>query len=132
MESRTRAPFRCPASAVVRDERAFGQLTIHANAVAFEPRGFLNSVMAVGVVGRIVHTARDLVLVRARLRPARSNVALLINGDPQLGYGVEASVRLAGRNREAVTSALEAAEYTIDEQVSWFSLTGPSSEGSLA
>ena len=51
MDARTRAPYRCAASAVVGTERAFGQLTVHAATVAFEPRGLFNSMFAVGVVG---------------------------------------------------------------------------------
>ena len=47
------------------------------------PRGLFNSMFAVGVVGRIVHTERRVVVVRARLRPPSRNTAVHLLGDPQ-------------------------------------------------
>ena len=55
----------------------FGQLTVHAATVAFEPRGLLNSMFAVGVVGRIVHTER-----RCRRRPGSTPAAEPQHGRP--------------------------------------------------
>jgi hypothetical protein len=123
MDARTRAPYRCSASAVVGTERAFGQLTVHATTVAFEPRGLFNSVFAVGVIGRIVHTERRVVVVRARLRPPNSNTAVHLLGDPQRGQAAEARVRLAGRHHAELAAALAAAEYDVETHHNWFSLT---------
>jgi hypothetical protein len=123
MDARTRAPYRCAASAVVATERAFGQVTVHETSVTFEPRGAFNSMFAVGVVGRIVHTQRELVLVRARLRPPRVSTALHLIGDPDLGQGTPARVQLASRNRGALTDALLRAGYDLDQHITWFSLS---------
>ena len=123
MDARTRAPYRCAASAVVGTERAFGQLTVHAATVAFEPRGVFNSMFAVGVVGRIVHTERRVVIVRARLRPPNRNTALHLLGDPQRGQGAEARVRFAGRHHAELAAALAAADYEVDTYDNWYSLT---------
>ena len=111
MESRTSAPYRCAAAAVIGTERAFGQLRVNAASVTFEPRGKLNKVFAVGAVGRIVHTRRDVVLVRARLRPPSVGIALQLVGDPHFGQGGRASVRMSSRNRTALFHALARGEY---------------------
>jgi hypothetical protein len=122
MESRTSAPYRCAAAAVIGTERAFGQLRVNAASVTFEPRGKLNKVFAVGAVGRIVHTRRDVVLVRARLRPPSVGIALQLVGDPHFGQGGRASVRMSSRNRTALFHALARGEYAVTELVRWFSL----------
>jgi hypothetical protein len=111
---------------VVGTERAFGQLKVDASSVSFEPRGALNSVFAVGTVGRIVHTERTLVLVRARLRPPSISAALQLIGNPHLGHCAEASVRFPGRNHAALVDALAHAEFRLDQQVTWFTLSRPS------
>jgi hypothetical protein len=123
MESRTKTPHRCPASAVVGSGRAFGQLAVTSRSIAFEPRGFLNTVMAGGAVGRIVHTGRTVVLVHARMRAGHANTTLHLVGDPQVGYGVEARIGLSGRNRAAVVRALGAAGYGVERHTTWFSVS---------
>ena len=128
MDARTRAPYRCSAAAVVGTERAFGQLTVHAASVAFEPRGAFNSIFAVGVIGRIVHTDRTVILVRARLRLPSGNTALHLVGNPQIGHGAVARVRFAGRNRADALAALLAADYEIVEHVRWWSFSEVSRE----
>jgi hypothetical protein len=95
---------------------------VHATTVAFEPRGLLNSMFAVGVIGRIVHTERRVVVVRARLRSPRSNTAVHLLGDPQRGQGAAAQVRLAGKHHAALLAALAAADYDVDPHHTRFSL----------
>ena len=87
------------------------------------PAVVFNSMFAVGVVGRIVHTERRVVVVRARLRPPNRNTAVHLLGDPQRGQAAEARVRLAGRHHAELAAALAAADYEVDTYHNWYSLT---------
>ena len=79
---------------------------------------------AVGVIGRIVaHRSGTSSSSGLDSGLPSSNTAVHLLGDPQRGQAAEAQVRFAGRHHAELTAALAAADYDVDTQHNWFSLT---------
>ena len=118
-------------SAAVGVDRFFGSLTIEKGSVIFEPGGRVNGIMTSNTLGRVVHTAPDVVLVRARLLPPNLNSALILRGDSSRGEGVSAGVQMPAWIRRRVEPALVEAGFRVDERATWFSMGGTGSRYEL-
>jgi hypothetical protein len=70
-------------------------------------------------VSRIVHTDRQVMLVKARLVPPWFNTSLLLHDNETSGY---AMTWLGARNR--LRDSLRTAGFDVQEVTTWFSLTG--------
>jgi hypothetical protein len=105
-------------------DRFFGSLTVQPGSIVFEATSRLNDIMTTNKIRGIVHTERDVIVVRARLLPPNLNTSLILRGDGRYGEAVAAGVQMSATTRRDVSQALQAAGFRVDERVQWFSLGG--------
>ncbi len=93
-----------------------GKLTIAPGAIVLEPDRLTRSLIR---VSRIVHTDRQVTLVKARLVPPWFSTSLVLHDRDASGY---AATWLGARHR--LRASLKDAGFDVQEIRTWFSLTG--------
>lgn len=93
-----------------------GKLTVEHGAIVLETDRPTRSLSR---ISRIVHTDRQVMLVKARLVPPWFNPSLVLHDDEASGY---AMTWLGARNR--LRESLKAAGFDVQEVTTWFSLAG--------
>jgi hypothetical protein len=123
-------PFVVPSvSAAVGMDRFFGTLTVLPGSIVFDPTSQLNKVMRANSIRRVVHTDRDVAIVRARLLPPWLNSPLILHGDPAHGEDASVGVQMAALTRRDLSGALGAAGFRVRERATWFSMGGSGARG---
>jgi hypothetical protein len=93
-----------------------GKLTIAPSAIVLEPDRPTRLLIR---VSRIVHTDRQVTLVKARLVPPWFNTSVVLHDEHASGY---AATWLGARHR--LCASLKDAGFGVQEVRTWFSLTG--------
>ena len=93
-----------------------GKLTVEQGAIVLETGRLTQSLSR---ISRIVHTDRQVTLVKARLVPPWFNTSLVLHDDETSGYAV---TWFGARNR--LRASLTAAGFDVQEVRTWFSVTG--------
>ena len=104
---------------------SFGRLTIANGAVSFSPEEGMNRWMtAEEWHDPVIHVKKTMIVLVARLVPPNLNSALILEGDPERGAGLIASVRMPSWDRRAAVAALGGAGFEPRRLRTWFSLGG--------
>jgi hypothetical protein len=117
----------------VGGNRFLGVLEIYPDCIVFTSAPSLANRMFAGpaLPGQIVHTSKEVVLIKSRLLPPWYNSAIVLNGKSALGEGRTAAVGMAFFMRRRLGRILRETGFHVVELQGWVSLGGSGSQWEL-
>jgi hypothetical protein len=110
-----------------------GTLAVYPDRIIFTPSASAINRLITGSasLGQIVHTSKDVVLIKSRLMPPWYNSAIVLAGDRSLGEDRTAALGMTFLERRRLGRLLRDLGFHVSELQSWGSLGGSGSRWEL-